>query len=479
MTAKPRLNEEALAKLGVAKLAQLVLEAANGDAGFRRRVSAALAAEKGPDAVAAIIDRRLTALARARGFIDWENSKSFADDLGSTVATIVEELGKADPEAAVDRLVRFLETAERVFDRIDDSSGRVQDVYYRAAEAAMRLVRALTPKQKASLPERLHQLVADNGYGFSMELFANVLPHLPEAAIAVWDKRIAEDISALPRRKAGDEDWERRRKADRLIGLRQAIADLRGDCDAFIALEHTSGRREPDTLAIAERLLRARRHAEALEWVRKPTRPRLRVVTWLEGHGLVDVAPPGGNSIDLELRILDAMGEPAKAQDLRWKTFLDTLDPDMLRDYVRRLPDFEEFDVLDRAFAHAAAAKDKHQALALYLAWPRLDHAARLVADNRSHWDGRAYELLVPAAEALETDHPAAATILYRALLNQILASARSKAYPHAARYFSNLEAIAGRIAGDASLASHATYKAELQKKHGRKSGFWSLVRAA
>jgi hypothetical protein len=197
-----------------------------------------------------------------------------------------------------------------------------------------------------------------------------------------------------------------------------------------------------------------------------------------EGLGLIDVARPGAEPIDLELRILDAMGEPGKAQELRWKIFLETLDANILREYVRRLPDFEEFDVLDRAFAHAAASKDKHRALALFLSWPRLDHAARLVGDNRAHWDGRNYELLAPAAEALEQDHPVAATILYRSLLNRILETARSKAYPHAARYLASLDAMAGRIAGDGLLDSHATYKAELLKKHGRKSGFWSLVKS-
>jgi hypothetical protein len=151
-------------------------------------VSAALAADKGPDAVAAIIDRRLAALARARGFVDWEDSKTFAGDLSSTVRTIVEELGKADPDAAIDRLVRFLGTDESVFERIDDSSGRIQDVYYDAAEAIAGLIPAITPKRKASLPDRLHRLVADDDYGFTLRLFEAVLPLLPEAAVEAWDK---------------------------------------------------------------------------------------------------------------------------------------------------------------------------------------------------------------------------------------------------------------------------------------------------
>ncbi|MGI0133546.1 MAG: DUF6880 family protein, partial [Candidatus Micrarchaeaceae archaeon] len=112
MAVKSRLDEDVVAKLGVKKLAELAFDEAKRNPGFRRRIAAAMAASKGPDAVAAIIDRRLSGLARARGFVDWEGNKAFAEDLRATIATITEELGKIDPDAAVDRIVRFLGTAE-------------------------------------------------------------------------------------------------------------------------------------------------------------------------------------------------------------------------------------------------------------------------------------------------------------------------------------------------------------------------------
>lgn len=478
MAAKSRLNEEALAKLGLKKLSELVLDAAKNDAGFRRRVSAALAAEKGPDAVAAVIDRRLSALARARGFVDWEDAKTFASDLSSTVAIIAEELGKADPDAAIGRLIRFLGTAESVFERVDDSSGRIQVIYDQAGEALAGLVPSLTAKQKAKLPNLLHRLVVDCDYGFGAQLFGAVLPHLPDAAVDEWDARIVEESSALAAKKPREDDWGARSKSWVLVRMRQAVADRRGDVDAFIALEFGIGGRQPNTLAIAERLLGAGRHAEALEWVRKPTRPGLRILTRADlADGLSPLEHEGTKQVALELQILEAMGEREKAQELRWKNFLETLDAEILREHVNRLPDFEDIEVLDRAFAHAGSAKDKYRALAFFLSWPKLDLAARLIANNLAHWDGRNYWILAPAAETLEPDHPLAATILYRVLLDQILASARAKAYPHAARYLANLDAMAGRISGDTTIPSHATYKAELQKKHGRKSGFWALVK--
>ena len=132
------------------KLARLVIGEAKRNAAFRKLVAAALAATKGPAAVAAIIDKRLAGLDRAKAFVDWEKAKTFSADIAATLATITEELGSADPDAAVDRLVRFLSTADRVSERIDDSNGRLQNVYHEAAAALpdrpIDTVKALRPR---------------------------------------------------------------------------------------------------------------------------------------------------------------------------------------------------------------------------------------------------------------------------------------------------------------------------------------------
>jgi hypothetical protein len=114
-----------------------------------------------------------------------------------------------------------------------------------------------------------------------------------------------------------------------------------------------------------------------------------------------------------------------------------------------------------------------------FIGWPRLDRAGKLVVDRRNTWDGRSYEVLVPAAEALEHTQPAAATILYRALLTDILSRAKSAAYTHAARYLKRLDDLAANTDAAAfpDISTHATFKAEIAKAHGRKSAFWAHVR--
>jgi hypothetical protein len=398
------------------------------------------------------------------------------------VAAITRELGPADPAAATEQLVRFLTTADAVFERVDDSSGQVQSVYWDAVDALPGLVEQLQPEMKTALGEQLVPRVLVDGYGLNERAFIALLPFLPIDAVERLDTALlqAQEPTAVRSRAQGESrDFEQRLRVDRIVRARQAIADRRGDVDAYIALADRGPHRAPDTIGIAERLLAAGRTAEALEWIRRPTRPGLRVML---RHDLSD-ASPGFDSAErerarLEIRILEAMGDRGNAQALRWKSFAEGLDAAMLRDYLAHLPDFEEFDALDKAFAHVAASPLRHAALAFFLAWPRLDLAARLVVDHREAWDGGQYGLLAPAAEALEDVEPRGASVLlYRALIDDILQRARSPAYGHAARYLARLDALAASgAATDPNSPDHDTYRRNLKQAHGRKVGFWSLV---
>ena len=88
MARKPALSIDKLKDLGAGTLARLVLVEAERNAGFRRQVKTALAGKDGPEAIAKLIDRRLSGLVRAKSFVDWEKARAFADDLRSLTDTI-------------------------------------------------------------------------------------------------------------------------------------------------------------------------------------------------------------------------------------------------------------------------------------------------------------------------------------------------------------------------------------------------------
>ncbi|ACB24663.1 DUF6880 family protein [Methylobacterium radiotolerans] len=472
-------SPETLAALGPDRLIALILGETGRNPAFKKLVSAALASLQGPEAVAAIVDRRLTALEGAQGYIDWQKRRSFAADLNTTVTVILNELRPLDPAAALDRLRRFLDGADAVLNRVDDSTGAVQAVFDRASAAFVEIAGSLPPEDAAGVAARLVEPFAADPFGPLGTVLGDMIPRLPEPALAEIDNRLAAAAAALP--PGGDPRREatHHRQAARIqiLRLRQTIADRRGDPDAFIALEGTMLPGRENRVAIARRLLDAGRPAEALDWIRRMQDPGLRIATRADLIAGFDLRGPERERQALEIEILDALGRGDEAQALRWGRFERELDAPMLRTFLAKLPDFEDEEALQRALDHAEAFPQPHRALAFLAGWPDLRRAAALVVARPAIWQGDQYAVLAPVAEALAQQHPRAATILYRRLLDSILETGRSAAYPHGARYLAELDALAERLAAGDVEPDPQAYRAALRQAHGRKHGFWSLVR--
>jgi hypothetical protein len=163
-----------------------------------------------------------------------------------------------------------------------------------------------------------------------------------------------------------------------------------------------------------------------------------------------------------------------KAQDARWRHIQKTLNVDCLRAYLKRLPDFEDFEAERKALVWAAEFGSAERALAFFVAWPNLEHAARLVRDRIAELDGRVYYALRPAAEAIEDRYSAAAALLYRRMVESVLDRGSSKQYPYAARDLRSCHRLAGRLAQDDEIETHGAFMARLKQAHGRKHGFWN-----
>jgi thioesterase domain-containing protein len=256
------------------------------------------------------------------------------------------------------------------------------------------------------------------------------------------------------------EEGSRQRRIARAL---REIADAQGDVDSYIAQYDAAARRIPhNALEIAERLLEAGRAAEALTTIDAVELGRLRL-----------------DALDLQLlrlEALEALGRTAEAQSFRWACFTEALEGRHLRAYLKGLPDFDDVEAEDRAMALALAFPDVHAALSFLVAWPALDRANALVLARFAELDGDIYQLLSPAAAALEARYPLAATLVRRSMIDFTLNSARAKRYPHAARHLAECAADAGRIGDFGAYPSHEAYHARLMAEHGRKTGFWQTV---
>ena len=477
MARKGAVSIANLKALGADTLAALLMEMAEADASVRKRLVLAVAEGDGSDALIKALDRRLTALATSRSFIDWEKVRAYASEVDGLRRAIAEGLTPLDPLAAAERLERFIRLAPKVLERVDDSSGRIGQVFAASIANLADAWAGTADRDARGLAQRVFDLVLWDQYGVCGDLIGASTSALGDDGMAELDA-LARTALAEPSKAvmAGASGWRRLTLERVLI----ETADARGDVDAFIAIQLARGDDRADGLGIAQRLLDANRADDALTWLdRKTGRPGLRIITRAD----LEARPsaPGGAGLDweretLRIRALEMTDRRDEAQQVRWRLFEHTLEPDLLRSYLRVLPDFEDDEALERAFALVSSHVSALMALAFLIRWPNLALAAELVMRRTEELDGRAYEVLTPAAEALAQDHPHAATTLNRAMIDSVLERGASKSYPYAARNLGACADLAHQVDWSAwGLEPHKQYLAELRSRHGRKSSFWSL----
>ena len=456
-----------LAALGADRLAALLLELGEGDSAVRKRLVLAVAERGGAAGLIKAVDRRLTAIADAYAEIPWERQKAYAAEIDGLRSVITQSLAPVDAPAAAERLRQLIRLAPGVMQRVDDSNGRYDDIFRMAVTDLGAVWGGMEPRDTQAIAGEVLALVQSDAYGVCDDLVAEAAPALGPDGLAELAQRtraaLAEFDRAGPSRSPDGGRF-------RLLQALCDIADAMGDVDAYIAVQAGDRGVQSDTTGIASRLIDAGRAAEALTWLddgasgRRPGGDRSPSLEWERDR--------------LRIKALVQLGRKPEAQAVRWQLFEQTLSVDVLRAYLRALPDFEDDAALDRAFGIAAAHPRATTALVFLTTWPHLRAAAKLVLDRESELDGGDYHALNAAAEILADKHPLAATVIRRRMIDSVLKRAASPSYAYAAKNLAACAQLTADIDWTASKwPSHADYVADLIARHGRKDGFWSKVK--
>ncbi|MEB3321420.1 MAG: hypothetical protein VKI81_01195, partial [Synechococcaceae cyanobacterium] len=312
MAGKRALNARNLEALGAPALAELLMEVSGGNAVIQRRLRLALAAADGAEGAAREVRKRLAAIGRATTFVDSRRRKALLADLEGQRQAITGPIAAADAAQACQLLVRFLELADGVMERSSDTTGAVISVFQRAVEDLGRLALAsgLAP---GALAEQVAELIGANGFGQFDELIPTLSDALGPEGLQ-WLRRHFEEIGG----------------PDAAYALPQ-IAEGLGDVDAYLALFDERQLRWPDTAAdVARHLLKAGRAEQALAVLE-----RAREATATMDSRAWD---------DARIAVLEALSRGEEAQQHRWQCFCRTLSIPHLREYLRRLDDFEDVE---------------------------------------------------------------------------------------------------------------------------------------
>jgi len=475
MATKKTLNAANLEALGAPRLAELLIEISTGSAAAKRRLRLELAGALSPAEIAREVRKRLGSIARSRIFVNWQKRKELVEDLELQKRTIVERVAKDDPGEALELMWQFMATAAPVLDRCDDSNGTIGGIFCEACDRLGELATAAR-NDPNNLADRAFAALQGDGYGVFDDLIAVLAPALGNEGLEHLKRRFVALASEPVEQSEGERRVIGRGTSGRLYADQVAssarnrlvryalmeIADAQGDVDAFIGQYDEETRKLPRIAAvIARRLLAAGRAEEALQTIGATVQRR----------GGWDWPDFGWE--DAQIEVLEALGRMDDAQAARWACFERSLSVSHLRDFLKRLPDFDDMEAEERALDYAESRKSVLAALSFLVAWPALDRAGKLVLQRADQLDGDHYEILTPAAEALAGKQPLAATLLLRAMIDFALKQARATRYRHATRHLMECESLASSIADFAPFETHEAYAARLKREHGRKSAFW------
>ena len=164
MVAKRKLTIESLSKLGRRKLAELLIAEAAGNHQLTQTLNLTISAEEGPAALAASLGTRLAMLAKSRSMLSCAEGRELITELDGLRTTIVETLGPQESRLAFELLLKLIDLHPSILERVDDSSGRVGNVFRTACDDLGPLAQRASIEPDA-LAATVFQRVTSNSYG--------------------------------------------------------------------------------------------------------------------------------------------------------------------------------------------------------------------------------------------------------------------------------------------------------------------------
>ncbi|MFA7279245.1 MAG: DUF6880 family protein [Sterolibacterium sp.] len=209
-----------------------------------------------------------------RGFIDWREVGTYAGNI-EQVADSMAELLQPDSAAMLIGLAEHaIEKIENALEQVDDSNGEIGGIVCRLGELHLKACTLAKPDPVA-LAERLFRFETTLPFGlcsfdaatYKTPLGKKGLQRYRELAEAEW-------LKIKPR--ADDKGYDAHRSA--ITRIMERLAEASGDVDELVAIKAKDLSSSYRYLGIAEILVKAKRHDEALGWAERglkafPDRP--------------------------------------------------------------------------------------------------------------------------------------------------------------------------------------------------------------
>lgn len=402
-----------------------------------------------PTQVIRTFKSRLAAAKRRTRFVYGREAATFANELRAALFNLKE--GDVEPRKGVELVADFFRSDERLFNMCDDSNGDLGQVFtFDACDLFVHYGTACD--DKTWLADLVLQLQRGNDYGVRDCLIDTAAQYLPATVM----RTLIEQVWALAR--GGKEEYQQRGWLHCIESLARQLHDP--------ALYEQARRASWPKLGTAAYIDIAGVYFESGD--------AETALTWLKKIPL-DERFEAGKRDELLLAVYQTLGEKQAAEETAWRIFRGCRMEETFEQLLGVIGPERRQSVLDEEAKRILDSRGLSYTDAGFLLWcGKIEEAERYLLNRTEEIDGNQYYAILPLAEAMEREKRfLMATILYRALLESILARAISKYYSHGVRYLRKLDALAPLVENWRGFTPHKDYFLELLEKHQRKSSFW------
>lgn len=392
---------------------------------------------------------RIAGLKRGRKFYHWNMIDELAQKLESMLKDI--EGAEIDPCLGAELIIAFFKTDDVVFEHCDDSSGRVGDIYRFSAKRLFKHY-AQQCEKKDLLVKVLVEYYQKDDYGIRDALIDCAAEYLEETHSRELIAAFQEQVQQSDERQAGH-----------YYLVIESLAHQIKDAQLFEQTRRAHWGKLPTAACvdIGEVYLESGDASTALDWLNR-------------------IDPNERFMFDrrekLLLEIHEALGNQEKVTEIAWRMFHSYRSKDNLERLLHCIGNDKRDVVIDDEISTIHKMERFNASdVNFMIEQGRSEEASRYIVARTGQIPGEFYDWLLSVAEAMQTGgYPLAATVVYRALLDDILDSSRTRAYGHAAKYLKTLDGLSTQITDWQDVPPHVAYASTLQEKHGKKRSFWS-----
>ena len=436
----------------------------------------------------------LKGLKRRRKFIDYWESSEFATELHH-LASDVMSLYPQQPSQCLELIELFISSTNSSLQRCDDSNGEVGGVYSDLTQSWLTVASTCYEQEKSSLPideqdilshawvKKVKALADDNDYGTKDNLLKDIDQLLSEPEIRGLIADYQQEREIIQTKKANEDTLSERQNSPLSDGafsinyekmvIEIAIKNLTsalGDVDFFEAVffemqetrpVHPRRLEELLTFLLDQGAYDKALHYLNEEWQSDGLMDKIRRLDWLSNihhmqkntDALTEVL---GEVFELQstpTRLKSIMAVASPAQQAQWRK---------------------------RAYELAEQQESVFMATSLLLEIGEIELANQVAVARQAQFADVHYTALTGMLKEIPVGTDLIQVIIYRRLMGDILDSARSKAYGHAARYYNHLvklDKLVDRLdEGYSGIDNHLKFVSALKDKHGKKRSFWERL---